>query len=415
MTSASLAWRDAMADTSELPALRAERLSGATKPPHVCFVAPNIWPAFSGSEDTELVGGAEVQQSILARALARNGYPVTIICSDYGQPARVEQDGITLIRTFKNNSGIPVLRFIHPRLTTVWRAMHEVNADIYYQRTAAMLTAVVAAYCRRHGKRSIYAGASDLDFIPGRQSIRFGRDRWLFERGLARVDAIVVQSLNQQELCARHYDRSSTMIPSCYELPAKRDRNRLDGEDQGDYVLWVAAIRRGKRPEVLFEMARRLPQRRFVMIGGPASPALADREYFDSVRSEAAQLPNIEFIGFLPLPKAEHYFDRARLVVNTSEAHNEGMPNVFLQAWARGVPTVAFFDAEARLHGEPVYPIAEDIDAATAAVERMYSDDLHRARTSSRCLEYFSRTHATDAVLSQYRRLLDSLYRKRMP
>ena len=61
--------------------------------------------------------------------------------------------------------------------------MRAVDADIYYQRCSAMLTAVVAEFCRRYGKRSIFASAADLDFVPGRQPIRYLRDRWLFEQG----------------------------------------------------------------------------------------------------------------------------------------------------------------------------------------------------------------------------------------
>src|SRR5437879_13359763 len=41
--------------------------------PHICFVAPNAWPVFSHDPRIEIIGGSEVQQSILARALSRRG------------------------------------------------------------------------------------------------------------------------------------------------------------------------------------------------------------------------------------------------------------------------------------------------------------------------------------------------------
>lgn len=373
---------------------------GTLTRPHICFVAPHTWPVFSGDPDSGFIGGAEVQQSILARVLARAGYRVSMICLDHGQAQGEVLDGVTVHKTHRPDAGLPVLRFIHPRITGMWRAMQAVNADVYYQRCSGMLTAVVAAFCRRYGKRSIFAGAADLDFVPGRQPIRYLRDRWLYEHGLRRIDRIVVQNATQQQNCRANYGRESTRIPSCYELPA----NASPGA--GDCVLWVSSIRERdyKRPELFLEMARRLPQRRFVMIGGAGG---ATHSGFERIRNAAAAIPNVEFTGFLPLARVETYFDRARVLVNTSL--HEGMPNTFLQAWARGVPTVAFIDTGARLRGEPIYPVVARMEAAAAEVERLFTDAAHWQRASKRCREYFGSTHSTSTALAHYQGLLSEL------
>jgi len=370
--------------------------------PHICFVAPNIWPVFSQDPDNELIGGAEVQQSILARALVRAGYRVSMICLDFGQPQQVLLDGVMVHKAYRPDAGLRVLRFIHPRITTLWRAMRAVDADVYYQRCSAMLTALVAVFCRSYGKRSIFASACDLDFVPGRQPIRYLRDRWLFERGLALVDRIVAQNATQQQNCRANYSRESTQIPSCYELPAGVSPGT------GDCVLWVASMRERdyKRPELFLELARRLPQRRFVMIGGSGGDGRNDA-CFERIRNAAMAIPNVEFTGFLPLARVEPYFDRARVLVNTSV--HEGMPNTFLQAWARSVPTVAFVDTGARLRGEPLYPVVERVEEAAAAIERLFSDEEHWKRTSARCREYFGSTHSTSSVLGRFEVLLDEL------
>ena len=172
-------------------------LEAAARKPHLCFVAPYVWPVLARDASLQIVGGAEVQQTVLARLFARAGYRVTVVSLDYGQPDGTEVDGISVRKLYRPDAGLPVLRFIHPRLTQLWRVLREVDADIYYQRSAAHLTAFVAEFCRRSGRRAIYAGASDRDFQPGRQQIRYRRDRWLFEHGLASVDAIVVQNRAQ--------------------------------------------------------------------------------------------------------------------------------------------------------------------------------------------------------------------------
>jgi glycosyltransferase involved in cell wall biosynthesis len=392
---------EARRDDGPLPLLPANDLPR----PHICFVAPNTWPAFSHDPDNELIGGAEVQQSILARALVRAGYRVSMISLDFGQPQRVLLDGVMVHKAYRPDAGLRVLRFIHPRITVMWRAMRAVDADVYYQRCSAMLTALVAVFCRSYGKRSIFASACDLDFVPGRQPIRYLRDRWLFERGLARVDRIVVQNATQQQNCRANYGRESTQIPSCYELPASVSPGT------GDCVLWVASMRERdyKRPELFLELARRMPRRRFVMIGGAGGDA--GNACFERIRNEAAAIPNVEFTGFLPLARVEPYFDRARILVNTSV--HEGMPNTFLQAWARGVPTVAFVDTGARLRDEPLCRVVERVEEAAAEVERLFTDEAHWARASARCREYFGSTHSTSKVLERFERLLGELVRDR--
>lgn len=355
---------------------------------HLCFVAPHAWPVFSRDPRLPIVGGAEVQQAILARLFAENGYRVSMICLDFGQPPRAEIDGVSVFRSFSMKAGVPVLRFLHPRLTTMWRRFAEVDADVYYYRSASMWVGVLAAFCRRRGKRLVYAGASDKDFVPdvGGQ-IRYARDRWLYRRGLAQADAIVAQNAAQAESCRAVYGREALVIPSCYRPPPAAAAKK-------DAVLWVGTVYEDKRPELFLELAQRLPKRRCVLIGGARGGAEA---FYERIRAQAAAVPNVEFTGFLPLAEVEPWFDRARVLVNTSRY--EGMPNTFLQAWARGVPTVATVDV-----GAPVHRVARDVDDLAREVERACAEG-----PNAQLREYFERTHSCEEVLKRYGRLFDEL------
>jgi glycosyltransferase involved in cell wall biosynthesis len=372
------------------------RPQGARRP-HVCFVAPTTWPVLAADGAIRVVGGAEVQQSMIAPALARRGWQVSMIALDYGQPDAAEVRGVTVYKMHKPDEGLPVLRFVHPRLTSLWKVLKRVGADVYYQRTAAVTTAWVAQFCRVHGRRSIYAGASDVDFIPGEQDIRYARDRWIFEWGVRHVDHVIVQNEAQRATLKQHFGRDGTLIPSCYVPPAGAQPPRRD------YVLWTATVRPSKRPEILLEIARRLPNCRFVMIGGP-DPGRREAEYVRSIAAAARALPNIEVRGFVPFAEAERAFDGARVVLNTSAY--EGFPNTFLQAWARGIPTVGFVDTGSRRDGEPVYDFVHDIGEAAWKLERLMRDDGVWRAASERVAAHFCDRHSIDAVLDQYERVL---------
>jgi glycosyltransferase involved in cell wall biosynthesis len=216
-----------------------------------------------------------------------------------------------------------------------------------------------------------------------------------------------VQNSTQERDCLAHYHRQPVLIPSYYEVPQSSLGRSLAERPHGDYILWVAAMRPGKRAELVFDLARRLPHRRFVMIGGAAGSDGTSIEYYEQLRAQALQLPNVEFLGFLPLTEVEPWFDQARLVLNTSAS--EGMPNIFLQAWARGVPTVAFIDVAAHLADGPVYPVVADLDQAVAEIECLHTDEARWQRASARCHGYFVANHCTAGVLSRYAALFSDL------
>jgi glycosyltransferase involved in cell wall biosynthesis len=235
--------------------------------------------------------------------------------------------------------------------------------------------------------------------MPGRQDIRLARDRLIYEYGLKRVDRIFVQNPEQERLLREHYGRDSALIRNCFAAAP-------GAADPGGFILWIATLRPSKRPELVFEIARRMPKYRFVVIGG-TDPDPVGHEYLRRAREAAESLPNLEYKGFLPFAEADKYFERARVLLNTSEY--EGFPNTFLQAWSRGLPTVAFVDTGSRLDGQPVYPIAKDLNHACAAVERLMTDDAHWKSCATRARSFFDRHHAVDAVVEQFEREIAQL------
>ena len=376
--------------------------------PHICLVAPEVFPVLTGDRSLQVIGGAEVQQNFIARGLRAAGYPVTILTGDFGQPDDFEFEGLHILKIRQRGRNIPVLRYFHPRLTGIWSAMRRADADIYYQRCAGAGTFVTGLYARTHGKRFVYAAAHDLDLNrPRTRELFQGRGGWrdlqLYRAGLKMADVIIAQHPGQVEVCRHWYRREAEQIPSGY-MPSEGARCEPDG-----VVLWVSTMRRWKRPELFLKLAKALPNLRFRMIGG-VSKAEGDKGaqgFFSEIESAARALPNVEFLGFMPYQEVERNFDEASLFVNTSDY--EGFPNTFLQAWARGIPTISFVNCGARDTHGPIGVVAGDLSEMLAAVSRLVTDRTAWSEDSARCRQYFQANHAMPAVIAYYRALFDRL------
>jgi glycosyltransferase involved in cell wall biosynthesis len=288
------------------------------------------------------------------------------------------------------------VRFLHPRLTSLWSAMGRANADVYYQRTSGAATGFVAAFARRHGRASIFAGAHDADFDPALPLVHYRRDKLLYRWGVRHVSRIVAQTDRQQQRCKEVFGREAVRIDSCYAhagLPAAHD----------GVILWVATVKPMKRPELFLELARALPDHRFRLVGGPDGSA-EGRAYFEQIRSSAAALPNVEVTGFVPFVDVERHFDGASIFVNTSAG--EGFPNTFLQAWSRAIPTVSFFDAGATLAGKPVGFVVPDIAAMVAVVQRLKGSRALWSEAGERAQSCFEARHSADRIAEAYEQLI---------
>src|SRR5207249_5713239 len=146
------------------------------------------------------------------------------------------------------NAGLPLLRFIHPRWTGMWSALARADADLYYTSCAGMHVGLVALFCRRHRKRFVFRAASDTDCGRSRLLVRFARDRWLYEYGLRRADAILVQSVSQAETLARCYGlagRVAGVLVGNLQAAAAREMAVLGGSN----------VRRVKRRDRAFELS----------------------------------------------------------------------------------------------------------------------------------------------------------------
>jgi hypothetical protein len=364
---------------------------------HVCFVSMTVYPLLHGDTRIREVGGAELQQVQIARLLLRMGHQVSFVTLDHGQPDGEVIQGCRVYKAYKPGAGLPGLRFLFPRWTGIWRALQRADADIYYTRAAGFVPGMLALLRLRRPFRYVYAAAHDFDFRPDKVQIQFARDRWLFRFGLRHADAVIVQTGVQRDLLRANYGRDSVLIPNFLDA----DPVTLP-EHARTRVLWVGKIRAIKRPLLFVALARALPHLSFTMIG----PHFQDEGgLYAEVMTAAKDLPNLEVLGFQPLPEVEKQFDRASVFVSTSEM--EGFPNVFLQAMRRGIPIVSFVDPDGMIKTNPeLGAIVADESDLQRAVEEMGQPPL---RPDEPIRAYFARKFGPESVADKYRVLLQGL------
>jgi glycosyltransferase involved in cell wall biosynthesis len=132
-------------------------------------------------------------------------------------------------------------------------------------------------------------------------------------------------------------------------------------------------------------------------------------EYAEHVRDEAERIPNLELLDPRPHAEAMALVRRAVAVVSTSRL--EGMPNIFLEAWARSVPVLTLsFDPDGLIARHGLGITAEgDWQRFVASARGLAAGDVDRAGIGERGRAYVQGTHAPDAVLRRWVALLDDL------
>jgi glycosyltransferase involved in cell wall biosynthesis len=362
------------------------------KLPGICFVNSDNYPVLNPEYGDRYIGGESVQQTLLAKEFVRSGWNVSMVCEDFGQPDGEIIDGIKVWKTYESNSGIPVFRFFYPRLYSTWRALSRAKADAYFQSCAGVTTGIVAKFANVKKKKMIFRVAHDTDCIRGEQLIRFARDRRIYEYGLREAGVISSQSEVQKRLLEENYGLDSIVTNMVVEIPEDSARSHKDID-----VLWVNNLRDFKRPDIVCDIARRMPDISFTMIGGAVS---GFEKLHEDIIAESRTIPNLNYIGAVPYHEVNAYFARCKLFLNTSDS--EGFPNSFLQAWIRHVPVVSYFDPDSIISSREFGVSPDSTEDACNTISKLVKDDTQRRIMGDRAAEYVMTNFSPEAIVRKY-------------
>lgn len=378
----------------------------------VCFFSPTAYSYFR-PDRTAWAGGAETQQLLIATHMKSKGVDVTFIVGDYGQEEVERVDGFTLIRSFSPFTGNRKLRFV-PDMIKIRNAMKRADADIYNQRSTAFFTGQLARFASGLGKAFAFSLGSDYNCYPD----GLGAIRWpmttLYRYGIRSADAVISQTERQQRLMRENFGRETALIRNGIAIPPaggvatagelRPAAREGDGDARDIGFLWVGRFHAAKRPELLLECARALPDERFTVIGGYAG----NERYASGLTDALTRLSNVTHIPFVPPAGMDAYYRGARALLNTSSF--EGFPNTYLHSWAHGVPVVTIgIDPDDIIAKNEIGIVAGSFERFVEAVRSFRPDGSARSETAARAIAYVKANHDIRDRGDDYVRLFESV------
>jgi glycosyltransferase involved in cell wall biosynthesis len=376
----------------------------------VCFFSPTAYSYFGPSREG-WAGGAEIQQILVAKHMLKHGIDVSFIVGDYGQPDVELVEGITVIKAFAPFRGNRKLRFL-PDMLKIYRAMRIADADVYNQRSTSFFTGQLAFFTSLLGKVFTFSIGIDYNcftdcdgYVPFPMTL-------LYRYGVRKADAVIAQTEMQKSLFEKNFGREAVLIRNCMEippidrtgLPDYWDGSKSHGTERSREFLWVGSFRRRKRPELFLELARRVPEANFTIIGGMGD----DARYHEGIAAQARGIANVRYEGFVDPDEIDAYYARAYALVNTSFL--EGFPNTYLHSWALGVPAYTIeVDPDGIIERHRIGGVAGSIEGLVAAVRALIADPEARRDMSRRARKYVEENHDVEDRGDDYTRLFREL------
>jgi len=360
------------------------------------FVAPHAWPVLA-SADISVVGGAEVQQVLLARALVRRGCRVAFVVKAFGQ-ARIEHvGGIKAVCCPFRYLGGPKRAYLPDTLALCAVLLAE-RPDFVFVKgpPAVLLSAGTGARVTGATLIKIVQGLDDCMIQPSRPG------NLIYLAGTRLIDWTIFQTCEQKVLGERNLSLKGSVIrnighPMGAPLPwSKRDVD----------VLWVGGCERSKQPDLMLDLAERMAAVRFSMIVSPRR----DLEFNTRIEQRARAIPNVRYLGFVKYIETLEWCRRARLLCGTSHQSMEGFPNVYIQAWQAGTPVVSLLvDPDNVIMRNGLGVVSGSLTRMALDVEKLLADSPRMESMSNACVRHAAAEHSVDLIADAYMTMLDEL------
>lgn len=362
----------------------------------VYIYSEQAYPLFSQGDGK--FGGAEVDLYFLARELARRSdYQVDFLVGDYGQKKIRYIDGVRVIRLTHMN--ISLYRKLFHKLTRRIFIIYELfrsDADIYLTEAHTEVLGYMGLVCKLFKKKKlIYRTAHDWD-CNGHHTSRRDIVGLMFTIGIRLTDKIISQNEKQQTMWLKNHGISTQVIKNGWLIPG--EKSIINKE----YILWIARSTCWKRPEKFVELARTLPDQKFVMV------IKGDNELTEKIREQSLDIPNLKIVYDVPFHEVQNFYDRAKCFVNTSD--DEGFPNSFLQSFLGRTPVLSYnVDPDNVITNYDLgYHCGNDPDKAARFINVLSEEKIYKYGENA--ISYMKEHHDLIHKIDQYDQLISDLY-----
>lgn len=306
----------------------------------ICFWG-SVARALKGKTD----GGSELQMALLAIALVRSGHEV--VCFDYEITEDfVTTDGIKVLKIKGWYDGISVIRVFTHRIPKLYSLLKEQNADIYYCRMRDFMNVLPYLAARKLKSKFIIAMASDLDASGFKMRLKYfylpslRQMKWLIFNGLLtelihpwllhKADMVFVQHEGQRQILLRKGIKSIQVnnLIDLSKLPVIQNPVKKD-------FVYVGWLDKRKGIAEFFELVQRSPSHRFKVIGPPRDKT--GKTCYEKLKT----FHNVSLLGELNHSDTLYHIGNSKALISTSPM--EGFPNIFIEAWAYGIPVLSLF------------------------------------------------------------------------
>jgi glycosyltransferase involved in cell wall biosynthesis len=311
-----------------------------------------------------------------------------------GIPSSVDGVAVSVRPPYRAHQPLGKLR----EAVSLRRAIVDADADVLVTRGAGPEVGLAGLVAKLSGRRFVYSSANVSDFDFSRVSPK-RRNQWLFRLGVHLADEVVVQTAEQVRLCEDRFGRSPVLIKSIAEPAPQRQ-----GEPEA--FLWIGRLVWYKQPLAFVELARSLPEAKFWMVGVPDPYTPGGPELVTTLQRRAATVPNLELLSPRPRRELMDLIDRAVAIVNTADF--EGMPNIFLEGWAHGVPALALtHDPDQIIERHHLGAFAQGSSERLANLARqLWRERGEQVETAARCRNYILEHHSPEAVSARWEDVL---------
>lgn len=294
---------------------------------------------------TEKQGGVETQIYYIGKAMQQVGWNVVYLCPT---------TGATGWKT--TNQGFQVYGFRQPNYgfqisdRQIADILGEINPDVVYQRGRTILqeSGAVLRFCKHHHIPYVIALSSDVNTARFHAvfELTLTKKSWLkklavmpyglwtdlkMRSTLQQADFIITQHAGQYDSLPYELQPKATILPN---LHPEIIGDRLKPEKI--IIAWINNYRPFKRGELFLQLAKECNDlnAQFIMVLGNAK-----KQYADPIIKQGKNIRNLLIYGEKTAEEIGELLSKTTLLVNTSEY--EGFPNVFIQAWLQGTPTIS--------------------------------------------------------------------------